>query len=75
MGTRRGWPDFQIFQADDRVCFLELKRQGGRLSEDQQRIAGHLRRGGQRFEVVDSLEAAIAILKGWGAVRAGISVQ
>lgn len=70
MGTRRGWPDFQIFHADGRVCFLELKRAGGRLSPDQQRIADHLKRAGHAFEMVDSVEAAISLLVVWGVVRA-----
>ena len=69
MGTRRGWADFQIFHADGRVIFLEIKRKGGRLSEDQQRIADHMRRAGHRFEVIDSIETAIAVLVAWGAVR------
>ena len=68
-GTRRGWPDFQIFQADGRCAFLEVKRPGGRLSPDQQRIADHMKRAGHRFEVVDSVEAAISVLVAWGVVR------
>ena len=75
MGTRRGWADFQIFHADGRVMFLEVKRPGGKLSEDQQRIADHMRKAGHRFEVVDSVGAAIETLGSWGVVRGGISVQ
>jgi hypothetical protein len=70
MGMRPGWADFQIFHADGRVCFLEVKRPGGRLSEDQRRIADHLKRAGQRFEVVDSVEPAISVLVAWGVLRA-----
>lgn len=70
MGARRGWADFQIFHADGRVCFLEVKRPGGRLSEDQRRIAEHMKRAGHRFEVVDNVEAAISTLVTWGVVRA-----
>jgi hypothetical protein len=55
--------------ADGRVMFLELKRPGGRLSEDQQRIAAHLRRAGHAFEVVDSVERAIEVLVSWNVVR------
>jgi hypothetical protein len=29
-----------------------------------------MHRAGHRFEVVDNVEAAIAVLVGWGAVRA-----
>jgi hypothetical protein len=49
--------------------FLEIKRPSGRLSEDQQRIADHMRRAGHRFAVVDSVEAAIETLLSWGVVR------
>ncbi len=69
MGTRRGWADFQIFHTDGRVMFLEVKRPGGRLSPDQQRIADHMLAAGHAFEVVDSISAAIAVLVAWGVVR------
>ena len=46
MGVRKGYPDFALFCLDGRVAFLEVKRPGGRLSEDQQRIADHMRRAG-----------------------------
>jgi hypothetical protein len=71
IGTRRGWPDFQIFHADGRCAFLEVKRPGGRLSPDQQRIADHMKRAGHRFEVVDSVEAAISVLVAWRGVGCG----
>jgi hypothetical protein len=75
MGVRRGYPDFALFCIDGRVCFLELKRPGGRLSPDQQRIADHMRRAGHRYEVADSLEAATATLKDWGVVCGRFRVQ
>ena len=53
-------PPDAIVHADGRVMFLEIKRSGGRLSEDQRRIADHLKPAGHAFEVVDNLEAAIA---------------
>ena len=55
--------------------FLEIKRPGGKLSPDQQRIADHMRRAGHRYEVVDSVEAAIAWLKSRGTLRSGFVVQ
>jgi hypothetical protein len=69
MGVQRGWADFQLFHADGRVMFLEVKRPGGKLSPDQNRIANHLKRAGHQFEMVDSTQAAIAVLVSWGAVR------
>jgi hypothetical protein len=70
MGVRRGWADFQLLHADGRVLFVEVKRPGGRLSADQERIAAHMRKAGYGFEVVDSVEGAIAVLRARGAVRA-----
>jgi hypothetical protein len=69
MGTRRGWADFQIFDSKGAVMFLEIKRPGGRLSEDQRRIADHMKQAGHKFEVVDSVESAIGVLVVWGVVR------
>jgi hypothetical protein len=69
MGVQRGWADFQIFHQDGRVLFLEIKSRAGRLSPDQRRIADHMHRAGHRFEVVDTVEAAIGVLVAWGAVR------
>ena len=45
------------------------RAKGAKLSPDQQRIAIHMHKAGHRFEVVDSVEAAIETLKGWGVVR------
>jgi hypothetical protein len=69
MGVKRGYADFAFFHADGRVAFMEVKREGGKLSPDQQRIADHMRKAGHRFEVVDSIEAAISTLVVWGVVR------
>ena len=33
MGLNRGFPDFQFFHRNGRVCFLELKRHGNSLDE------------------------------------------
>ena len=41
---------------------------------DQQRIADHMKRAGHRFEVVDSVEAAISVPVVRGVVR-GMAVQ
>jgi hypothetical protein len=75
MGTRRGWADFQIFDSKGGVMFLEIKRPGGRLSEDQRRIADHMKRAGHKFAVIDSIEKAISVLVVWGVVRSGVSTQ
>src|ERR1017187_3198328 len=36
MGLRRGWPDFLLLSPHAGAHCLELKRRGGKLSEDQE---------------------------------------
>jgi hypothetical protein len=35
MGTKRGWPDFLLVSPDGAIRCLELKRIGGKLTDDQ----------------------------------------
>src|SRR5258707_4612835 len=42
MGVTARFPDLMFFGPRGRVCFLELKRPGGRLDENQDEIAWHL---------------------------------
>jgi hypothetical protein len=75
MGTVAGWPDFIFMHLSGRVCFLEMKRRGNRLTDEQEELAEFLRAAGHSFEVADGFRDAIEILKGWGVVRAGVEVQ
>src|SRR5580765_8238802 len=69
MGLNRGFPDFQFFHADGRVAFLELKRRGSRLDENQSAVAGHLEDAGHRYAMTDSFEEAVATLVQWKILR------
>jgi hypothetical protein len=79
MGAGKGWPDFMFFAPaiDDCtpgcVYFLELKRKGGRLTDEQKALMQSLRMKGHRYGVADNFDDAIAILKTWGAVRVSVS--
>jgi hypothetical protein len=76
MGLHSGWPDFQFAHMSGRFCFLELKREnGGRLSEDQIDIATFLIASGHGYLCTSSFDDAVATLKDWGVVRAGVCVQ
>jgi hypothetical protein len=75
MGLHPGFPDFQFFHVTGRCCFLELKRCGETLSEEQREIAMHLIRAGHGYLCTDSFDDAVATLKDWGVLRSGISVQ
>jgi hypothetical protein len=74
MGLNRGFPDFMFFHADGRVCFLELKRPGETLDDEQDEIARHLIRAGHGYLWTASFDDAIATLVDWRALRSGIHV-
>lgn len=74
MGVTRGWPDL-MFVGGRAVCWLELKRRGNHLTEEQDEIARFLVEVGHGYNCVDNFNDAITTLKSWGIVRAGIEVQ
>lgn len=74
MGLNTGFPDFQFFHVEGACCFLELKRKGQQLDEDQADIAIHLIRAGHGYLKTDSFDDAIAALVDWKIVR-GMKVQ
>ena len=53
--------------------FLELKRKGEQLSDDQRELSVWMQANGFPYEVADDFKTALAILKHWGAVRARVS--
>ena len=69
MGLRPGFPDFIFVGPRHSVVWLELKREGGRLSEDQARIAKHLIASGFPYLCTDSLKDAVATLCDLGVLR------
>jgi hypothetical protein len=76
MGLVAGFPDFIFFGPDRAVFLLELKRAKlGRLSEDQEKIFGHLEACGFHLLVTDSIDEAVSALKAIGILRANIEVQ
>ena len=75
MGVTRGWPDLMFINATGQVYFLELKRRGNRLTEDQAALAAFLRDAGISYHCVDNFRDAVMTLKTWGIVRTGIDVQ
>ena len=75
MGTGRGWPDLMFVSIQGEVCFLELKRRGHKLTEDQQAIGTFLHAAEIPFDCVDNFDDAMITLKTWGILRAGIDVR
>jgi hypothetical protein len=76
MGVKRGWPDFILLSPDDGAHFLEIKRPGSlhRTTDEQDWFADWCNDHNYPHAIVDSIRAAIAVLKHWGAVRATVSV-
>lgn len=68
MGVRPGWPDLLIVK-DGRLYGLELKTETGRLSTAQVAAHAALTAAGAEIAVAYGLDAALAKLKSWGAVR------
>jgi hypothetical protein len=80
MGVARGWRDLALLaprsvETAGRIHFLELKRQGGRRSEDQEAFAAFCERNGYPCACVNSLEDAVAVLSDWHALRRVVKVQ
>jgi hypothetical protein len=74
MGVTPGFPDL-MFIGPGRVCWIELKAKGGRLSEAQAAVASHLVAAGHGYLCSDSFDDVVATLKAWGVVRACIRVR
>jgi hypothetical protein len=73
MGLKPGWPDFILLSPAALAHFLELKRRGRKLSDDQDDFADWCAAHGYPFEWTDNFDKALAILKHWGALRVSVS--
>jgi hypothetical protein len=70
MGVKAGVSDFiLIAPPSGRVHALELKRETLKPSEAQELFMDAVRAAGGEAAWTDSFEAALQVLKGWGAVR------
>ena len=67
MGLQRGWPDFLLIAPGGRLHAIEVKRRGGRMSEDQEAFAEWCQEQGVPFACVDDLREVVTTLKAWGA--------
>jgi hypothetical protein len=75
MGVQPGFPDLMFIGPPGRVCWLELKAKGGRLTEAQGAIASRLLGAGQGYLCSSDYTEIVDWLKGWGVLRSGIHVQ
>jgi hypothetical protein len=72
MGVVPGWADLILLSPGALAHFLELKRRGEKLSEDQEDFADYCAAHGYPFVVTDDFRVALATLKQWGAVRGSV---
>jgi VRR-NUC domain len=69
MGVKPGIPDLVLLSSYNSVRFLELKRKGESLSEEQEEFRILCIRLGHPHAIARSVEDAVAILESWGCLR------
>jgi hypothetical protein len=65
-GLMPGWPDLILFNKRGAVGLLEVKREGGTVSADQERVLSLLTRWNVPNATVCTLDGALAALHSWG---------
>jgi len=65
-GLMPGWPDLILFNKRGAVGLLEIKREGGTVSADQERVLGLLTRWNVPNAAVCTLDEAYAAWRAWG---------
>lgn len=65
MGLNPGWPDFLLVSPTGKAHFLEVKRVGGKLSEDQRAFKAWAAAHGVAHVVADTFATAFDALKLW----------
>jgi hypothetical protein len=68
MGTMKGFPDF-VFIGPRMMLFIELKREGGRLSPEQEAWMHHIIHCGFTYHVAYSLDDALGTLFDYGVIK------
>lgn len=68
MGVVAGWPDFLLLGPPGLRC-LELKRQGEKLTAEQEEFKAFCHGVGVPYAVADSYKAAVAVLQQWGVLK------
>lgn len=74
MGVRPGVPDFVLIIGGI-AHGLELKADTGRLSQSQILAKREWEAAGGRYEVAKGIDAALAVLRSWGALRASYGLS
>lgn len=66
LGTRAGWPDLELLYQGE-LAFIELKAEGGRLTDRQQQCIADIEAAGHLVAVCRSLQDVVDLLHmmGW----------
>jgi hypothetical protein len=72
LGAIAGLPDVMILHQGKLYC-VELKREGGRLSEIQERALIKLREAGAMATHCHGLDQALRLLEAWGILKGRVS--
>lgn len=70
MGAKSGVADFGFFHQTGKVCWLELKRKGGVVSEEQADFLAFMGASGHGVALCWSYEEAVLALTDWKILRA-----
>jgi hypothetical protein len=71
-GVRAGTPDLICIRGG-KTFGLELKAEGGRLSDSQKLAHEEMRAAGAEVAVATGIDQALATLEGWGMLRGSTS--
>lgn len=76
MGVAPGWPDIAILSPATsyrrgRLHFVELKRRGGRMSDEQEAFAAWCRANRVEHVVASDIHGVVTALTAWGAFSQG----
>ena len=74
MGLKPAWPDFVLLSPECRFHGLELKREGGQLSKEQEEFRAWVLSHGGEYEVADTFLLVLRALGVWGCLRIKTSV-
>jgi VRR-NUC domain len=69
MGVRKGWPDFIFITPYGSVMFLELKREGGSLSGEQDEFRLRCIKRRIPFVVASTIDQVLTTFEEWGCLR------
>lgn len=75
MGVRRGWPDFVLVPPTGQMHCLELKREGEKLTEDQEAFQTWCIAHNLPHSVCWTIDDVLAVLDLWGCLRIKITAK